>query len=54
MYNKKTADPIHPDLAGLLVKNKNLLAEVYGLSENKTLWEIVSSIREVPLKMVHS
>ncbi|XP_036073657.1 coiled-coil domain-containing protein 170 isoform X1 [Rousettus aegyptiacus] len=36
MYNKKTADPIHPDLAGLLVKNKNLLAELRNL-QNKLL-----------------
>ncbi|XP_023382531.1 coiled-coil domain-containing protein 170-like [Pteropus vampyrus] len=34
MYNKKTADPVHPDLAGLLVKNKNLLAELRNL-QNK-------------------
>uniref|UniRef100_A0A8D2HIP6 Uncharacterized protein n=1 Tax=Urocitellus parryii TaxID=9999 RepID=A0A8D2HIP6_UROPR len=25
--NKRAADPVHPDFAGLLVKNKNLLAE---------------------------
>ncbi|XP_074183476.1 uncharacterized protein LOC109448241 [Rhinolophus sinicus] len=34
MYNKKAADPVHPDLAGLLVKNKNLLAELRNL-QNK-------------------
>lgn len=45
MFNKRATDPVHPDLDGLLVKNKNLLAEVYGLSENKTLWESLSSIK---------
>lgn len=45
MYNKRAADPVHPDLDGLLVKNKNLLAEVYGLSENKTLWESIPFIK---------
>ncbi|KAM5245058.1 uncharacterized protein RBU33_028251 [Hipposideros larvatus] len=34
MYNKKAADPVHPDLAGLLVKNKNLSAELRNL-QNK-------------------
>uniref|UniRef100_G1PZA9 Coiled-coil domain containing 170 n=1 Tax=Myotis lucifugus TaxID=59463 RepID=G1PZA9_MYOLU len=34
IYNKTTADPDHPDLAGLLVKNKNLLAELRNL-QNK-------------------
>nr|KAF6387682.1 hypothetical protein mMyoMyo1_008141 [Myotis myotis] len=34
MYNKTTADPDHPDVAGLLVKNKNLLAELRNL-QNK-------------------
>ena len=42
--NKRAADSVHPDLAGLLVKNKNLLAEVYGLLENKTPWEVISSV----------
>ncbi|CAK6432003.1 unnamed protein product [Pipistrellus nathusii] len=36
IYNKTTADPDHPDLAGLLVKNKNLLAELRNL-QNKLL-----------------
>ncbi|XP_004738972.1 coiled-coil domain-containing protein 170 isoform X1 [Mustela putorius furo] len=34
MYNKRAADPVHPDLTGLLVKNKNLLAELRNL-QNK-------------------
>ncbi|XP_039098066.1 myosin-11-like isoform X4 [Hyaena hyaena] len=34
MYNKRAANPVHPDLAGLLVKNKNLLAELRNL-QNK-------------------
>ncbi|EPQ12560.1 hypothetical protein D623_10027147, partial [Myotis brandtii] len=34
IYSKTTADPDHPDLAGLLVKNKNLLAELRNL-QNK-------------------
>nr|XP_045378049.1 coiled-coil domain-containing protein 170 isoform X3 [Camelus bactrianus] len=34
MYNKKAADPVHPDLTGLLVKNKNLSAELRNL-QNK-------------------
>ncbi|XP_044780791.2 coiled-coil domain-containing protein 170 isoform X2 [Bubalus bubalis] len=29
--NKRAADSVHPDLAGLLVKNKNLLAELRNL-----------------------
>ncbi|XP_028351790.1 coiled-coil domain-containing protein 170-like isoform X1 [Physeter macrocephalus] len=29
--NKRAADPVHPDLAGLLVKYKNLLAELRNL-----------------------
>uniref|UniRef100_UPI00165A1372 coiled-coil domain-containing protein 170-like n=1 Tax=Halichoerus grypus TaxID=9711 RepID=UPI00165A1372 len=36
MYNKRAADPVHPDLTGLLVKNKNLLAELRNL-QNKLL-----------------
>lgn len=44
MYNKRVADPVLPDLPDLLVKNKNLLAEVY-LSENKTPWEVISSVK---------
>ncbi|KAF6130866.1 hypothetical protein HJG60_007834 [Phyllostomus discolor] len=36
MYNKRVADPVHPDLDGLLVKNKNLLAELRNL-QNKLL-----------------
>ncbi|XP_057588603.1 coiled-coil domain-containing protein 170-like [Hippopotamus amphibius kiboko] len=31
MGNRRAADPVHPDLAGLLVKNKNLLAELRNL-----------------------
>ncbi|XP_077623320.1 uncharacterized protein LOC144234046 isoform X4 [Crocuta crocuta] len=34
MYNKRAANLVHPDLAGLLVKNKNLLAELRNL-QNK-------------------
>ena len=45
MYNKRAADPVRPDLTGLLVKNKNLLAEVYGLSKNKMPKEIVYSVK---------
>lgn len=44
-YSKGTIDPAHPDLGGLLVKNKNLLADVYGLSEHKMLWEIISCVK---------
>ncbi|KAM5340233.1 uncharacterized protein AAES06_024346 [Glossophaga mutica] len=36
MYNKRAVDPVHPDLDGLLVKNKNLLAELRNL-QNKLL-----------------
>ncbi|XP_044774016.1 coiled-coil domain-containing protein 170-like [Neomonachus schauinslandi] len=36
MYNKRAADPVHPDLTGLLVRNKNLLAELRNL-QNKLL-----------------
>ncbi|XP_022348543.1 uncharacterized protein LOC111140637 isoform X2 [Enhydra lutris kenyoni] len=36
MYNKRAADPVHPDLTRLLVKNKNLLAELRNL-QNKLL-----------------
>ncbi|XP_047591361.1 golgin subfamily A member 6-like protein 22 isoform X1 [Lutra lutra] len=36
MHNKRAADPVHPDLTGLLVKNKNLLAELRNL-QNKLL-----------------
>ncbi|XP_027426990.1 coiled-coil domain-containing protein 170-like isoform X1 [Zalophus californianus] len=36
MYNKRAADPVRPDLTGLLVKNKNLLAELRNL-QNKLL-----------------
>ncbi|XP_004409417.1 PREDICTED: coiled-coil domain-containing protein 170-like [Odobenus rosmarus divergens] len=36
MYNKRAADPVRPDLIGLLVKNKNLLAELRNL-QNKLL-----------------
>uniref|UniRef100_A0A673U894 Coiled-coil domain containing 170 n=1 Tax=Suricata suricatta TaxID=37032 RepID=A0A673U894_SURSU len=34
MYNERAADPLRPDLTGLLVKNKNLLAELRNL-QNK-------------------
>nr|XP_023483662.1 coiled-coil domain-containing protein 170 isoform X4 [Equus caballus] len=34
MHNKKAGDPVRPDLASLLVKNKNLLAELRNL-QNK-------------------
>uniref|UniRef100_A0A8D0SJW1 Coiled-coil domain-containing protein 170-like n=1 Tax=Sus scrofa TaxID=9823 RepID=A0A8D0SJW1_PIG len=33
-YNRRATDPVRPDLAGLLVKNKNLLAELRNL-QNK-------------------
>nr|XP_025725692.1 coiled-coil domain-containing protein 170-like isoform X2 [Callorhinus ursinus] len=36
MYNKRAADRVRPDLTGLLVKNKNLLAELRNL-QNKLL-----------------
>ncbi|XP_049467424.1 coiled-coil domain-containing protein 170-like isoform X2 [Panthera uncia] len=45
MYKKRAADPVCPDLTALLVKNKTLLAEVYGLSENKVPQENVSSVK---------
>nr|XP_060476018.1 uncharacterized protein LOC132669982 isoform X2 [Panthera onca] len=45
MYKKRAADPVCPDLTALLVKNKTLLAEVYGLSENKVPKENVSSVK---------
>ncbi|XP_006864694.1 PREDICTED: coiled-coil domain-containing protein 170-like [Chrysochloris asiatica] len=35
-FNKKAAGPVHPDLPGLLVKNKTLLAELRNL-QNKLL-----------------
>jgi hypothetical protein len=34
IHNKKAADPVHPDLASMLVKNKTLLAEVYSFYKN--------------------
>ncbi|KAM9201954.1 coiled-coil domain-containing protein 170-like [Dugong dugon] len=45
--NKRAADPVHPDLAGLLVKNKNLLAELRNL-QNKLL------IKETSLQEMRS
>ncbi|XP_040598828.1 coiled-coil domain-containing protein 170 isoform X2 [Mesocricetus auratus] len=45
IYNKKTADPVHPDLAGLLVKNKTLLAEVRNLQSKLFIKE--SSLQEM-------
>uniref|UniRef100_G1TTI1 Coiled-coil domain containing 170 n=1 Tax=Oryctolagus cuniculus TaxID=9986 RepID=G1TTI1_RABIT len=45
MYNKRTADPARPELAGLLVKNKTLLAELRNL-QNK-LFVKETSLREM-------
>ncbi|XP_062037704.1 coiled-coil domain-containing protein 170-like [Lepus europaeus] len=45
MYNKRAADPARPELAGLLVKNKNLLAELRNL-QNK-LFAKETSLREM-------
>ncbi|XP_004371161.1 coiled-coil domain-containing protein 170-like [Trichechus manatus latirostris] len=45
--NKRAADPVHPDLAGLLVKNKNLLAELRNV-QNKLL------IKETSLQEMRS
>ncbi|XP_003408558.1 coiled-coil domain-containing protein 170-like [Loxodonta africana] len=45
--NKRAADPIHPDFAGLLVKNKDLLAELGNL-RNKLL------IKETSLQEMRS
>nr|XP_055160273.1 coiled-coil domain-containing protein 170-like isoform X4 [Nyctereutes procyonoides] len=45
MYNKRAADPVHPDLTGLLAKNKNLLAELRNL-QNK-LFRKETSLQEM-------
>ncbi|XP_048969201.1 coiled-coil domain-containing protein 170-like isoform X1 [Canis lupus dingo] len=45
MYNKRAADPVRPDLTGLLVKNKNLLAELRNL-QNK-LFRKETSLQEM-------
>lgn len=45
MYNKRAVDPARPELAGLLVKNKNLIAELRNL-QNK-LFAKETSLREV-------
>ncbi|XP_036887642.1 coiled-coil domain-containing protein 170-like [Sturnira hondurensis] len=45
MFNKRAADPVHPDLDGLLVKNKNLLAELRNL-QNKLLVK-QTSVQEI-------
>ncbi|KAM4832631.1 uncharacterized protein ACH125_017349, partial [Urocitellus parryii] len=37
--NKRAADPVHPDFAGLLVKNKNLLAELRNLQSKLLIKE---------------
>nr|KAF6501072.1 hypothetical protein HJG59_008053 [Molossus molossus] len=45
MYNKRAADPDHPDLADLLVKNKNLLAELRNLQNKLVVKE--TSLQEM-------
>lgn len=45
MYNKRAADPVRPDLTGLLVKNKNLLAELRNLQNQLFLKE--TSLQEM-------
>ncbi|XP_062946209.1 uncharacterized protein LOC134372765 [Cynocephalus volans] len=49
MYNRKAADPVHPDLAGLLVKNKNLLAELRNLHNKLFIKE--TSLREMKTEL---
>ncbi|KAM7323360.1 hypothetical protein ACRRTK_017466 [Alexandromys fortis] len=44
-YNNKATDPVHPDLASLLVKNKTLLAELRNLQSKLFIKE--TSLQEV-------
>uniref|UniRef100_A0A8C3YWK3 Coiled-coil domain-containing protein 170-like n=1 Tax=Catagonus wagneri TaxID=51154 RepID=A0A8C3YWK3_9CETA len=44
-YNRRVTDPVHPDLAGLLVKNKNLLAELRNLQNKLSIKE--TSLQEM-------
>ncbi|XP_008564480.1 PREDICTED: coiled-coil domain-containing protein 170-like [Galeopterus variegatus] len=49
MYNRKAADPVHPELAGLLVKNKNLLAELRNLHNKLFIKE--TSLQEMKTEL---
>ncbi|GAB1297540.1 Testis-expressed gene 21 [Apodemus speciosus] len=49
IHNKKAADPVHPDLAGLLVKNKTLLAELRNLQSKLYMKE--TSLQEMKTEL---
>ncbi|ERE72754.1 coiled-coil domain-containing protein C6orf97-like protein [Cricetulus griseus] len=49
IYDKKRADPVHPDLAGLLVKNKTLLAELRNLQSKLLIKE--TSLQEMKTEL---
>ncbi|KAL1790071.1 hypothetical protein HispidOSU_011371 [Sigmodon hispidus] len=49
IYNKKAADPVHPDLAGLLVTNKTLLAELRNVQSKLFIKE--TSLEEMKTEL---
>ncbi|XP_006516457.1 uncharacterized protein LOC80384 isoform X2 [Mus musculus] len=49
IHNKKAADPVHPDLASMLVKNKTLLAELRNLQSKLYVKE--TSLQEVKAEL---
>ncbi|XP_021058117.1 uncharacterized protein LOC110324771 isoform X2 [Mus pahari] len=49
IHNKKAADPVHPDLASLMVKNKTLLAELRNLQSKLYVKE--TSLQEVKTEL---
>ncbi|XP_031211706.1 coiled-coil domain-containing protein 170-like [Mastomys coucha] len=49
IHNKKAADPVHPDPASLLVKNKTLLAELRNLQSKLYMKE--TSLQEVKAEL---
>ncbi|XP_028645880.1 coiled-coil domain-containing protein 170-like isoform X1 [Grammomys surdaster] len=49
IHNKKAVDPVHPDLASLLVKNKTLLAEMRNLQSKLYMKE--SSLQEMKTEL---
>ncbi|XP_048218554.1 coiled-coil domain-containing protein 170-like [Perognathus longimembris pacificus] len=49
MYNKRAVDPAHPDIPGVLMKNKNLLAELRNLQSKIFIKE--SSLKEMKTEL---
>ncbi|XP_069343657.1 coiled-coil domain-containing protein 170-like isoform X2 [Eulemur rufifrons] len=49
IYNKRAADPVHSDLARLLVKNKNLLTELRNLQKKLSIKE--TSLQEMKTEL---